>query len=145
MTATAAVGLVAALIEAARYVSDPVKREEWQRRFDAAGEAVDKLEAIAREIIEDIGRAEWADEAAMHNPAMRKPPITGLLALIAASSMLAGCFAAHGARFTAIRETDELRAGYAVMWPVDASHHAEDYHTVQVDGRMVTTTPQVED
>jgi hypothetical protein len=45
-------------------------------------------------------------------------------------------------RLTRLDETTTLRAGYAYEWPEDASRNPSDYHTTEVDGRMVTTVPR---
>jgi hypothetical protein len=76
-----------------------------------------------------------AEAARLQNPAFLKG--AGTLALALIITMSAGC-----SRLTRLYETHELRAGYAYEWPEDASRNPSDYHTTEVDGRMVTTVPR---
>lgn len=59
--------------------------------------------------------------------------IAGLLALA-----LVTCGCAH--RVQSLPETDRYYAAYGVEWPADASTNPAHYVTVEIDGRMVTTT-----
>jgi hypothetical protein len=56
--------------------------------------------------------------------------------LLLAAALAIGC-AGH---VHAIPETETRYAAYGVTWPADASRDPSSYHTVEIDGRMVTTT-----
>jgi hypothetical protein len=117
------------------------------QRLDQVREQIDKhgaaALALALRLYDEVASATAeqsrirarAEAARLQNPAFLKGAGTLALALILAMS--AGC-----SRLTRLDETHELRAGYAYEWPEDASRDPQHYVTVEIDGRMVTTTPR---
>jgi hypothetical protein len=117
----------------------PEKRAEWLRRLEAARDFVEDLRPLLSEIAEAVAgqeRRQRAERAREQNPAFR---IVGSMALVLLLTL--GTIGCCDRGLTRLEPAPGLRAGYAYEWPEDASRDPRDYATVEIDGRMITTTP----
>ena len=102
---------------------------------EAAKRLLDALAALSEAIAARSAALAREHRAAEAHPALRLP----LLLLLASLALASAC--APSGRVHRLGATPSHRAGFAVTWPEGVSEDPATFHTVRLDGRMITTAP----